>query len=135
MLLCPEASDDRHRVRWSLQRERKPRARGLARVGRCAAPMVRLGRELAAQAGELYGGSLSALVAAVSFCFLNEALIDLDEHFGTFLAVTPVLAKTPTMKTLIDDASHLLRLNASIEPHLIELGYVPMKDPMAEADG
>lgn len=88
-------------------------------------------RELAAQAGAQYGGSLSALVDAVSFGFLNEALTDLDEYFGTFLAVTPGLAKTPTMKTLIDYESHLLRLNKYLEPHLIELGYVPTRDPMA----
>jgi len=91
-------------------------------------------REVAAQGRATYGDSLSPLVDAVSFGFLNEVLTDLDGHFGTFLAVTPMLAKTPTMARLIAYESHLLRINEFTEPRLVELGYVPTRDPLADDD-
>jgi len=89
-------------------------------------------RQLVLPAREQYGENLMVLVDAVSYEFLSEALTDLDGHFHALLAETPMWVRTPTMKTLIAYESHLLPLSDFLKPFLVELGYRPTRDPMAD---
>lgn len=89
-------------------------------------------RELTAAASAEFGASLSPSVDSASFLFLNGPLTEVDGHFGAFTVITPVIARTPTMKLLIEYEAHLLEHDAFISPRLVELGYQPTRNPFAE---
>ena len=84
-------------------------------------------RDLAASYSD--GGTyLSPMVDAASFGFL-ETLGQANPHFFSLQNKTPMLAKTPTQKTLIAYEAYLLKLNDVLMPLLARAGFVPTAQP------
>ncbi len=91
-------------------------------------------RDLTHQYGVRQGHpELATYVDAFSFGFLKP-LRELSPYFAPLDAVTPMIARTPTTKALIDYGDHLVRRGEPLAAKLESLCYLPTADPGAAMD-
>lgn len=82
-------------------------------------------REYATKYGQEQGHpEFGPMVDAYSFLFL-EKLADLCPYFENLKVITPVIAKTPTMKVVFAYADYLAEVSTMLGPYLSEYSFLP----------
>jgi hypothetical protein len=87
-------------------------------------------RILALEYDKTHGSRLLTAVDSVSWDFL-KVLGKINAHFNLF-DLTPMVMSTPRMKRLDAYEAYLQPIGVKIAPRLIELGFAPTVDPLAE---